>query len=690
MKIFKIYGWKSLYRPLRIGTFICALSIIFIFLGIISLYGGVKLVGPPPLEVPQSSIYYADDGSILGESNLGQRRYWVSLEDISPFLIDATIAIEDQHFYRHIGFDFKRIIGALYADIRAGAKVQGASTITQQYARNLFLGHEKTWKRKLKEALYTVRLEANYSKEKILEGYLNTIYYGHGAYGVEAASRFYFNKQARDLTLSEAALLAAIPKGPSVYSPFLSYERAKERQELILATMAKQGRISIKEAERAKEEPIQLVGEMNTEKTELGLYFRDAVQRELEKILDLDEKEILMGGLKIYTTLDPEMERISEDLFQKTFKDTSLQGALIAMDPKTGYVKALIGGRNYYESSFNRALDAIRQPGSTIKPILYYAALEHGFTPATTFISEPTTFVFDDGRNQYTPDNYNSKFANDKITMLKAIALSDNIYAVKTHLYLGMDTLEEYGKKFGISSFLDPVPSLALGTSGVRPIELATAYGMLANGGQKIKPVFITKVVGKDGTVLYEHKPEREQKLNPDLAFIMSDLLTSIFDSRMNSYNVVTGQTIAHKKTRTYAAKTGTTETDGWMVGYTPNLVTAVWVGYDKGKELTLPMEKQYAKHIWIDFMELALKGKKETFFQPTKGVVGVPIDPDSGLLATPDCGYQRTTYFLKGTEPTEYCMLHLDKGQESEPLPKAEPAKRKKPWYQRFFDWFN
>lgn len=693
-----LHFWKSerfstIIKFCKHGLFFSSCAIIFIFLLFLTIYGGAKVLGPPPIDVPQSSVYYASDGSVIGELNSGERRYWVSLEDISPHLIEATIAIEDQHFYRHLGFDFKRIIAALYADLKAMAKVQGASTISQQYARNLFLGHEKTWQRKLKEAMYTVRLEANYSKKEILEGYLNTIYYGHGAYGVEAASQYYFNKRAKDLNLSEAAMLAAIPKGPSLYSPIFSYEKAKQRQELILITMAKQGRISYKEAETAINQPLELVGEVTTELTSQAPYFRDAVQQELQNLLNLDEHDMALGGFHVYTTLDPEMQKIAEDVFEKTIDESSdIQGAFIAMDPETGHVKALIGGRNYQESSFNRALQAVRQPGSTIKPILYYAALEHGFTPATTFISEETTFVFDQGRERYKPNNYNSNYAEGKITMAKALALSDNVYAVKTHLYLGEETLVEYGKKFGITSPLEAVPSLALGTSGVRPIEMVTAYSMLANGGMKVEPVFITKVVGRDGTVLYEHQPEKEPVLNQDLTFILSQMMTGIFDSQLNSYNNVTGQSIAHKATRTYAAKSGTTDMDSWMIGYTPDLVAGVWIGYDKEKAVTLPMERQYSKQIWIDFMEGALKGKDETPFKPTKGVVGVAIDPDSGLLATENCDVKRVAYFVKGTEPKDYCIVHLKEKEEPETKqpPKKEEKKEKKPWYRKFLDLFS
>lgn len=667
-------------------------GIILLFFVVTGIYLWAKMAGPPPIEVPQSTVFYAQNGDIIGESNSGQRRYWVELENVSPYLIDATIAIEDQRFYKHIGFDFKRIAGAILADIKAMAKVQGASTISQQYARNLFLSHEKTWKRKLKEAFYTIRLEANYSKEAILEGYLNTIYYGHGTYGIEAASRYYFNKSASELELGEAAMLAGIPKGPNSFSPFVSWEKAKNRQELILREMAKHDFISSEEFIIATSEPIELVGEVNTLERNTAPYFQDVVRNQLKDELGIDEKTITLGGLRVYTTLDNEMQAIAEEAFEENFSDASfIQGAFVAMDPKTGYVKALIGGRDYHESPFNRVTQAKRHPGSTIKPILYYGALENGFTPATTFRSEVTTFSFDDGRKEYTPKNFNHRYADEDITMVKALALSDNVYAVKTHLYLGVDSLSNYAKKFGIESEMQEVPSLALGTSGVSVLEMTNAYSHFANGGKKVEPVFITKVTDQAGQVIYEYQAEEEQVLNKDLAFVMSHMMTSIFDQRLSDYAPVTGQSISERATRIYAGKSGSTDKDTWMIGFSPSLVAGVWTGYDKDKNITLPIERHYAKNIWVEFMEEALEGTPVQVFKPTKGVVGVGVNPDSGLLATEDCPVSRFTYFIKGTEPTQYCTEHIEDHDE---IPDKNQSDEKrlpeKPWYRKFFDLFS
>lgn len=680
--------FRKTLKYVHLLIIIISCIIIIGFVSIFTTYTVARLAGPPPFDIPQSTLYLADDGSVIGETHNGQKRYWVRLDDISPYLIDATLAIEDQRFYSHIGFDPKRMAGALVADVKAMAKVQGASTISQQYARNLFLSHEKTWTRKIKEAFYTIRLEANYSKKEILEGYLNTIYYGHGTYGIEAASKYYFNKSAKDLSLSEAALLAGIPKGPNHFSPFVSYEKAKNRQEVILNEMQKQRFITHEQFVTAKKDKIQLAYKKDTNQERIAPYFQDVVLQQLKTKIGLDERTVELGGLRIYTTLSPKLQKIAEKQVEKVIPENSMiQTAAVVMDPKTGYVRALIGGRDYKESSYNRAVQAMRQPGSTLKPILYYAAIKKGFTPVSTFRSEHTTFTFDDGHETYSPSNFNHKYANDDITLVQALALSDNVYAVKTHLFLGMDTLIETAKKFGIHSEMAEIPSLALGTSNVRLIEMANAYSLFANGGRAVEPIFITKVVDHEGNIIYENKRKPEQSLDPDATFVMTHMLTGIFDERLNGYTKVTGQNIIPKISRIYAGKSGSTNTDNWMIGFTPSLVTAVWTGYDKGKPITRTDEKQYSKNLWVQIMEESLKGEPAQTFKPTKGVVGVPIHPETGLLATKDCPVSRYTYFIKGTEPTEYCTKPDKPIKEHR---KKDEAKQDKPWYKKWFKWIN
>ncbi|KAB7670616.1 transglycosylase domain-containing protein [Bacillus sp. B1-b2] len=663
--------------------FMITVSIIFI-----GIYVYARTLGPPALTVSESTLYYSDDGSIIGESSNGEKRYWVSLDDISPYLIDATVAIEDKSFYSHHGFDYKRIGGAIIADIKAMAKVQGASTITQQYARNLFLEHDKTWKRKLEEAFYTMRLEMFYTKEEILEGYINTIYYGHGAYGAEAASQYYFGKKASELTLSEASMLAGIPKGPSVYSPFFSSKNALERQDIILQTLLQNGYIDEQKKEEAIQEELTYVGKFPNANTEIAPYFQDTVKSILKDQLQLDDRTIQLGGLKVYTTLDTEQQKIAEKTVKYTIDQNSdIQIGFVAMDPSTGYVKALVGGKDYDKSPFNRATQAVRQPGSTIKPLLYYAAMEHGFTPATMMSSEKTTFRFEDGSEPYTPHNFNNKYAEKDITMAQALALSDNVYAVKTHLFLGEETLVKTGERFGLTTELENVPSLALGTSNVRVIDMANAYSIFANGGNKVSPVFITKIETSEGETIYEYKPNKEEILDPDLTFVMNHMMTGMFDSGLNGYTSVTGSTINKNLTRIYAGKSGSTNSDSWMIGYTPQLVSAVWTGYDQGEPITLAADKTYAKKVWANFMEDSLKDEPIIGFQPTDGTVGVYIDPNSGKLAANSCDTKRMVYFTKDTVPTEFCA-DLPKDDSTSDAPKKENPTEKVPWYKRFFSW--
>ncbi|USK59708.1 transglycosylase domain-containing protein [Peribacillus asahii] len=678
MEVITLQRFKRAGKYVRAFLILATLGIILLFIMLLSLLIYAKILGPPPLAVPESTLYYSESGTVIGETNNGQKRYWVSIDSISPELVNATIAVEDRQFYTHKGFDVKRIGGAIIADLKARAKVQGASTITQQYARNLFLDHDKTWKRKWNEALYTIRLEMNYSKEEILEGYLNTIYYGHGAYGAEAASQYYFGKTAQELTLAEASILAGIPKGPSSYSPIVNLEKAKTRQNIVLHSMVQKNYISEAEQKQALQAPLSLKGEHTIVTNKMAPYFQDAVKQTLQKELGIDERTIELGGLRVYTTLDEKQQALAEEAFEKIItKSSNIQGALVAMKPKTGEVTALVGGRDYQQSPFNRATQAIRQPGSTIKPLLYYAALENGFTPSTTLMSEKTTFKFDEGQSSYSPSNYNHQYADSEITLAQAIALSDNIYAVKTHLFLGQKVLRDTAKRFGLTSKMEVVPSLALGTSGARIIEMVNAYSLFANGGKKVKPVFITKVENHQGDVLFQYKKENEQVLDPDQTFVMTQMLTGVFDETLNGYTKVTGSTISKQLTHVYAGKSGSTSTDSWMIGYTPQLVTGVWTGYDQAKKIENPAEKVYAKKIWATFMETSLKDKPVKYFKETSNVIGLHIDPKSGKIASERCSNSRLTYFVKGTEPEEYCPEHFKGDAPNEQQP------TKKPWYK-------
>ncbi|MCD7034722.1 PBP1A family penicillin-binding protein [Metabacillus sp. GX 13764] len=673
-------------KTLRACFFICLILLLFLFTAIFTVYLSAKIQGPPSLTVSQSTILFAGDGTKMGETHHGQKRYWVKNENISPFIKEAAIAIEDRHFYEHHGFDIKRIAGAAAADLKSMSKVQGASTISQQYARNLFLKHDKTWTRKLDEAFYTFRLEANYSKDQILEGYLNTIYYGHGAYGIEAASNYYFGKKAKDLTLAEASMLAGVPKGPSQYSPLLHYTKAKDRQKTVLNAMVETGAISKAQAQEAFGKKLSFADHASqTSSSKIAPYFYDTAMQQARKLLHLSKDEFETSGLRIYTTLDPKLQTLAEQEIKRQIKASSrLQTGLLSLDPATGEVKAMVGGRSYEESPFNRATQAERQPGSTMKPLLYYSAITHGFTPSTMMKSEPTDFEYDNGKSTYEPGNYNGYFANAPISLAQAIAVSDNIYAVKTHLFLGMETLIDTARKTGITSPLKKVPSLALGTSPVRLSEMVNAYGILANGGKLIQPVYIKKIEDASGQLLYEYKQPEKRVLNEAAAFVTTELMTGMFDKKLNGYTSVTGNSIAGKLTHVYAGKSGSTSTDSWMIGYSPSLVTGIWTGYDKGQKMEEAEERGIAKTIWASFMEEALRSRPAEMFQPPNGVTGVYIDPASGKLSAAGCPVKRYVYYLTGTQPQEYCS-----GQKSaEEKPKQPKEGTKKNWWQKMFHW--
>lgn len=681
-----VTGSNKKWRTFRIFSILSILAAAAVTILLLSFWLWIKILGPPPLSIPQSTLYYASDGSVIGESNSGEKRYWITLDEVPSHVTDAIIAIEDRTFYSHNGFDFKRIAGAVAANVKAMSKVQGASTITQQYARNLFLTLDKTWSRKLMEAFYTIRLEVNYSKDEILEGYINTISFGHGAHGIEAASQFYYGKSAKLLTLAEASMLAGIPKGPGIYSPLISVEKAKSRQGLVLGAMEKTGIVSQDEAKSALQEQLKFIGKHPHHQAKIAPYFYDTVKKELKEKAGLDDRSIALGGLRVYTALDPKQQSVAENAISETISETSdIQVGFAAMDPETGYITALVGGRDYNESSFNRATQAVRQPGSTLKPILYYAALEHGFTPSTVLRSEPTTFKFNDGQSEYTPHNYNNQYANGEVTMAQALALSDNVYAVKTHLFLGQDVLADTARRLGITTKMKKVPSLALGSSGVKAIELLNAYSIIANGGRKVEPVFIVKVEDFRGKVIYEAPHFSEQVLEPELAFVLSHMMTGMFDKKLNGYAAVTGASVASRISREYAGKSGSTNSDSWMAGFTPKMASVVWTGYDKGKEITLTEDKLYAKNIWIRFMERTLEGQhgEEHAFSPPANVMAIPVDPVNGKKATNSCPVFRLTYFVKGTEPAEFCTDHLHDIVKEPTTHKKEQNKR---WWKRIF----
>lgn len=625
---------------------ITLLPLLIIVLGNIIFY--VYCFLTPKLEINKSQSYYLYDNNsklVFGDND------WIPLDKISDDLINATISTEDKYFYKHIGFDYLRIGKAAITNIINRNKSEGASTITQQYARNLFLNFDKTWKRKIDEAILAGELEVHYTKKEILEGYLNTINYG-GVYGIESASKYYFDKSASNLSLAEAALLAGIPKSPNNYSPIKNYSKAKERQKIVLTMMKKNKVISEEEYQKALNENITIVGKSKESNIASVNYFKDSVLEELKSLKQIPSNIIETGGLKIYTTLDSEAQEDLENSVQKYINnEQELETSAIMMNPDTGGIMALIGGNNYNKSQYNRATNSKRQIGSTMKPILYYTALESGFTPSSSFTSEKTIFTFSEGKT-YSPKNYNDKYAEGPISMAAAISYSDNIYAVKTHLFLGEDMLINTAKRIGITSKLTPIPSLALGTEEMSLMEITAAYSSFANQGYKINPHFIKKVEDSKGNTLYENKEEKIEVLNSSLTYILNEMLTYTYNKNFIDYNYPTLISLLPNITHKYAIKSGTTDTDLLIMGYNKNAVLGVWTGYDDNKKID-STKYSYHKNIWIDTMESYFKNHEAQWYDIPDNVVGVLVNPITGTLIDDNAEKKEMFFYIKGTEPT-------------------------------------
>lgn len=645
--------------------FIVLISVlVFFVIAYFGLYLYAKVT--PKLPINGANGYYLynlDNGLYTG----GASENWVNLDNISSDLVNATISVEDKNFYKHQGFDFLRIIKALMINISSGRTLQGASTITQQYSKNLFLDFDKTWERKVKEAWLTIRLESHYSKDELLEGYLNTINYG-GIFGIENAAKYYFDKDAKSLNLAEASILAGIPKNPSVYSPLVNEKKAKKRQKIILDSMVKNKYITQSQANAAYESKLVYKKGTNNDNLKMVMYYQDAVMDELKTIDSIPSSFLETGGIKIYTNLDTKAQNILEKSATKDITNENIQLAGMVMDPSNGKVLALTGGRDYNKSQYNRATKANRQVGSTLKPFLYYSALENGFTPSTTFTSEKTTFSFS-GNKTYTPKNYNDEYAGGPISLAAAIAYSDNIYAVKTDLFLGENSLPDILKRVGISKKFEPLPSLALGADEINMMQMMGAYASLANEGYKIKPYFISKVTDMSGNVLYEYNPRPENVLNKNTVYILNELLTTTYAKEFIDYNTPTCFSISSKMTRKYAVKSGTTNTDNLIFGYNKDLLVGIWTGYDDNKPVN-NKDSSNIKNMWIDIMEEYLADKKaeDTWYKTPNNVVGVAIDSISGKVAN-DSKKAKVLYYMKGTEPT----LNKSSLDESIPTVKLE-----------------
>lgn len=650
----------------------------------------IKQQDLPVSQISQSSQLVDRNGVLIDYFHTGVNRRAVPLNEISDYVVQGTLAIEDKRFYSHFGFDIKGLARAVVVNVQSMSAKQGASTLTQQLARNLYLSHEKTVERKLKEAMYTAQLEMKYAKDEILEMYLNQIYYGHGAYGIEAAAQLYFNKAASELNLAESTMLVGIPKGPKYYSPYMNMKNAKNRQKLILNAMVDGGHISEEQALTAYQELLALEPLSQTNQHTSASYFKDYVIETAIEQLGIDEKLLFEGGVTIYTTLDTAMQEIAERKVQEgLLADSEQQAALIAIDPRNGHIKAMVGGKSYQDNQYNRTLATTRQPGSTFKPFVYLTALkDRKLTTTSTFMSESTTFTYDEGRKIYEPQNFGNKYANDYITLRKAIASSDNIFAVKSLMAIGAESIIETAKELGISTPMEPVPSLALGTYPISPLEMASAYGVFANRGIHQQPIAILKIIDKHGKTIYEPTYEPKYVVNEAEAYIITSLLEGVFEQGGTAHRV------QHYIHRPIAGKSGTTAVDAWMIGYTPELSTAVWVGYDQNRLLTVA-EAYRAAPIFAQFMEEALQHIPPKMFPIPEDVVAVYIDEESGKLATEACPSSTIEYFLQGTEPTEYCDAanvspspSIPQLEQEAPQQEQLPAYRN--WWEHIKGWWN
>lgn len=614
---------------------------------ILCLYAYAYFSPKITLNSANAIFMYDNQGELIFQTNNNKK--WVNLNDISPDLKDATISIEDKNFYNHFGFDYLRIIKSLYLNVKTKSITAGASTISQQYVKNLYLDFNQTWKRKIEEALLTLNLEVHYTKDEILEGYLNTINYGQGNFGIQSASEYYFDKESKDLTLEEAIMLAGIPKSPENYNPVSNYDKCIKRAKVVAASMYKNNYITKEEYDNLFQNEIPIYGKKKTNNMQTLMYYHDAVINELNNIKNVPKDLIKSGGLKVYTNLDINTQKKLDETFIQYKEKDNVELASIITTPKDGKIIALAGGYNYAKSQFNRATQAKRQVGSTIKPFLYYAALNNNMTEASTFKSEVTSFVFGNGEN-YSPKNYSNTYANKNITMAAALAYSDNIYAVKTHLFLGEDELVKTLKYAGLKTKLNPNPSLALGAEDINLLDYAEAYNTLANYGTHNELYLIERIEDNKGNLIYQHKDKSEEVLNKDNIYIINEMMTSTYNPIFNDYMSPTILSLNSRLTKKYAIKSGTTNSDYLIVGYNPDIFMMVWAGNDYNENASSKYSS-IIKNIWCDNVEYYLKDKETSWYEPSDNIVAMPLDAITGEY-NPNSDKNTLFYFKKGSEP--------------------------------------
>mgnify|MGYP004564850987 FL=1 len=601
----------------------------------------------PAMSLNSANSYYLYDNKDNVVYQGSNKSAWVSLKEIDPKFLNYIISIEDQHFYHHLGFDIPRILKTLFTNIKSGKILAGASSISQQYVKNLYLTFDQTWERKIEEAFLTIKLETHYSKDEILEGYLNTIYFGEGVYGIKNAANYYFNKEPNDLTDEEAIILAGIPKSPNNYNPISNMEACMKRVNVVKSVLKENGTITDDAYNNLNFDNLNLYGKKSTNNLNTLMYYQDAVMDELSKINSIPEKLINSGGIRIYTNLDLDTQKaMDEEIEAKTLDDDN-QVAGIVVNPRNGKVVALAGGKNYSKSQYNRVLKSKRQVGSTIKPFLYYAALNSGMTEASTFKSEKTSFVFQENK-VYNPTNYGNKYANKDISMALALAYSDNIYAVKTHLFLGENTLVDTLKTCGLKENLAPNPSLALGASEINMLDYATAYTTLASNGYKRELYFINKIEDVDGNVLYIHKNKEEKVLNDDALYILNEMMRNTYNYNYVDYNSPTVIYLNGKLNQKYALKSGTTDNDYWISGYNNNVLSIFWAGNDQNEDTPKAYSK-IIKDIWLRSVNAFTEDIiDDEWYSLPKNVIAIPVNPKTGKYAAKS---KELFYFIDGTQ---------------------------------------
>lgn len=639
-------------------------TFIFLFISFVVILVGLYTYAylSPKLDLKTSgSLYlYDNKGELLYQGSRSNE--WANLEDINENLINAVIAVEDKNFYNHHGFDYLRIAKAMATNIKKKSIVQGASTISQQYIKNLYLDFDKTWKRKIEEAFLTLELEVHYDKNDILEGYLNTINYGQGNMGIVNAASYYFNKKPGELSLEEAIILAGIPKNPGNYNPVSNYDAAIKRAWVVAKAMLNNNYIDEETYNSLFQNKMEIYGQVKNNNLQMIMYYQEAVLNELSSIKEVPYSLVNAGGLKIYTNLDLEMQKNMEENILSNKVNDDIQVASVIVDPNTGAVKALTGGMDYAKSQYNRALKSKRQVGSTMKPFLYYAALENNMTMSSTFRSEETTFNLSNGKT-YTPGNAGNLYASKEITMAAALALSDNIYAIKTNLFLGIDKMIDVAKRTGIKTNLDEVASLPLGTSEINILDYATGYTTFASGGFKKDLYFIEKIEDLDGNILYEHKSYDNLVINPNYTYILNEMMNTTTNDAYVDYTTPTALNIASSLTHKYALKTGSTNTDYWIVGYNKDALVMMWMGYDNNLNVDNKVRNS-AKKTWASTIEFALKDIDTSWYETPKNVVALPLDAVSGKV-TNDQNKAALYYYVKGTEPGVTNIQYASKTEE-------------------------